>query len=148
MKSVSERFWEKVEKGPGCWEWLSSKWRDGYGRFSVMGRRVPAHRVSWELSRSKIPDGLVIDHLCKNTSCVNPDHLEPVTSRENTRRGNVGKTAGKHNSAKTHCRHGHEFSKKNTYVYPDGRERGCRTCQKNAYEKLKLRRKQSLVLTK
>lgn len=73
----------------GCWIWQRSKSPQGYGRRSVPGRKgpAPAHRVAYEQAKGPIPDGLVIDHLCRNPSCVNPNHLEVVTCAENTRRG-------------------------------------------------------------
>lgn len=88
------RFWRKVVKTETCWVWRGALDDLGYGRFSVgrtgsspFRRQVRAHRYAWELDRGPIPEGLVIDHLCGRRSCVNPDHLEPVTIEENTRRG-------------------------------------------------------------
>lgn len=116
------RFWSNVEKGPNCWEW-SGCINGGYGVFFSDGAKKKAHRISWELLKGKIPDGLVIDHICRNSSCVNPDHLEPVTSGENTRRGIS------HNRMRTHCKYGHEFTNVNTYRRPDTTSRGCRICR-------------------
>jgi hypothetical protein len=73
----------RVNEATGCWEWVAAKSRSGYG---YLGRKR-AHRAVYSLYRGSIPDGLVLDHLCRNTCCVNPDHLEPVTTAENTRRG-------------------------------------------------------------
>ena len=92
------RFETKFDVQPnGCWGWTAAKDpKTGYGNFSdkPTGRRmVNAHRMSWELYRGPIPAGLTIDHLCRNTSCVNPDHLEPVTQRENSRRGAEARAA-------------------------------------------------------
>lgn len=70
-----------------CWQWTGSCDKDGYGKFRFNNRHFRAHRFVWELLVGPIPDGLVIDHLCRNTGCVNPDHLEPVTNEENLRRG-------------------------------------------------------------
>lgn len=75
------KFWGYVLPTGFCWEWTGQK-DSGYGRYS--GR--PAHRVTYEVLVGPIPDGLTLDHLCRNKGCVNPDHLEPVTSSENTRR--------------------------------------------------------------
>ncbi len=97
--------------------------REGYGQFYLNGRQCKAHRVSYELFRKNIPDGLVIDHLCNNPSCVNPWHLKPVTSKENILRG-VSFSAI--NARKTHCKRGHEFTKENTYIYARGKS--CRVC--------------------
>lgn len=71
----------------GCWVWQRCTGRAGYGYTSVDGVRVSAHRAFYERHVGPIPEGLHIDHLCRNTSCVNPDHLEPVTCAENLRRG-------------------------------------------------------------
>lgn len=69
-----------------CWVCLLWKDKDGYGRIWHKGRNTPAHRVAWEKANGPIPEGLVIDHLCRNPSCVNPDHMEVVTAAENRRR--------------------------------------------------------------
>lgn len=86
-KNPATNFWKKVDRrGPDeCWPWLAGQCI-GYGRFVDRGVTVWAHRFSYELCVGPIPEGLVIDHLCCNTRCVNPAHLEPVTSRENTLR--------------------------------------------------------------
>jgi hypothetical protein len=92
---VEERFWAKVDKNAqnGCWEWRAATFRRGYGAFQLRkGELRKAHRISWELLRGPIPDGLDIDHLCGNTGCVNPDHLEPVTRAVNLQRRRYAKT--------------------------------------------------------
>lgn len=133
-------FREKFEGGAGCWEWRACKDSKGYGAFTFAGSQYRAHRVSYEFFIGPIADGLVIDHLCRNTSCVNPAHLEPVTNRENVLRGR-GVSAG--NMAKTRCIRGHEFSSENTRLFEElGRmRRVCRTCHREAVARAK-RRKQ------
>lgn len=81
-------FWSKVEKTDGCWEWRGYRSPKGYGEYrDATGKRTTAHRISWQLAGHDIPEGLTLDHLCRNRGCVNPDHLEPVTNRENVMRG-------------------------------------------------------------
>jgi hypothetical protein len=70
-----------------CWVWLSRLNRNGYGRLKWEGRDLMAHRLSYEVHVGPIPDGLVLDHLCRVRCCVNPSHLEPVTVQVNTPRG-------------------------------------------------------------
>lgn len=135
------RFWKHVEKSPNCWLWNGHKDSAGYGRFcyiTLTNKRIPAHRFAYENINGKIKDGLVIDHLCRNPPCVNPDHLEPVTHKENILRG-IGITAIE--SKKTHCPSEHPYDEKNTYKYKTFR--GCRECRRNAikkYEKNKRRK--------
>lgn len=110
----------------GCWVWTSAL-VNGYGVFSVWDgrwRTVSAHRWSYERVKGAISMGLVIDHLCRNPVCVNPDHLEAVTSRVNTLRG-VGPSA--RNAAKTHCPQGHPYEGANLYVSRGGRV--CLACR-------------------
>ncbi len=119
------RFWELVIKTEGCWWWMGNHTSEGYGSYWRNGRQLLAHRLAYKMEIGPIPEGLVLDHLCRNPSCVNPAHLQPVTQRINTRRG-IGPTAI--NAAKTHCYRGHEFNALNTYTDKTGR-RHCRPCQ-------------------
>lgn len=131
----------------GCWLWLKAVDKDGYGKFNYPDRpghkrHVRAHRFIYEATKRPIPDGLVTDHLCRVSCCVNPDHIEIVTPLENTRRGRASEVAGARNRAKTHCPRGHEYRGWNLMVY-DGR-RWCRACLyasiKRYKAKLKLQR--------
>lgn len=124
-----ERFWSKVDRrGPSdCWVWAGGTFWFGHGRFSLGRKTVMAHRFAYELLVGPIPEGLVLDHLCSNPPCVNPAHLEPVTSSENVRRGR-GATAMRE---KTHCPQGHPYDEQNTYRRPSG-GRICRECSRAA----------------
>jgi hypothetical protein len=94
--SLAERFWAKVDRrGPNeCWPWVGAKLQHGYGHLKVGDSYPPAHRVAYELLVGLIPEGLQIDHLCRNRACCNPAHMEPVTPLENTRRGDATKWRG------------------------------------------------------
>lgn len=118
------RFERKVEFTDDCWEWLGWLDRYGYGGFWFRDRNDVAHRAAYELLVEPIPAGMEIDHLCRNRSCVNPDHLEVVTHGVNTLRGN---SASAVNARRTHCPNGHEYTAENTYTSPQGKRR-CRTC--------------------
>lgn len=127
--SEVERFISKIEVGPECWIWKGVGNRAGYGIFFTYPSAIeqinrPAHRYAYELANGPIPEGLVLDHLCKNPICVRPSHLEAVTQRENVMRG-MGLTAI--NALKTHCKRGHEFTEINTYRGKNG-SRTCRAC--------------------
>jgi len=135
------RFWSRVQPVPcGCWLWTGGTKGKGYGG---CGRYHPsgyAHRASYELMVGPIPEGLQIDHLCRVRNCVNPDHLEAVTCRENLRRG-VGVIGV--NCAKTECIHGHPLSGPNLYVRPSGK-RECIACDNRRHKECRAKRRLAL----
>lgn len=127
FRSVEERFRSHVHVADdGCWLWRGDTNDKGYGRFYVVGRHRPAHTWSYEHFVGPIPDGLEPDHLCRVRNCVNPEHLEPVTHRENSQRAAY---------SRTHCVKGHPLPGPNAH----GR-RVCRPCaneRSRAYKKRK-----------
>lgn len=138
-RSDLDRLMEKVSRGEyptDCWAWTGATTANGYGRFQMGGVHWMAHRASFVLAGNEIPDGMQLDHLCRNTTCVNPDHLDVVTPRENTMRGTSFAPV---NAAKTECHNGHPFDAENTYVMPDG-GRGCRACRREADRRYKARK--------
>lgn len=131
--NISQRFWDKVEKTESCWNWTAYKDRDGYGHFKTDKISHYAHRFSYELFKNKIPQDKELDHLCRNRKCVNPNHLEVVTHKENMLRGESIQTK---NAQKTHCVNGHEFNEENTYVWKNNNRR-CRVCNRNVKRNMK-----------
>ena len=115
------RFFAKVELADDCWVWVGARNDRGYGEFSIRSRRIKAHRWSYEYLRAEIPEGLSLDHLCRNRACVNPWHLEPVDHRTNVSRAYAARPR------RTHCVVGHELTPENTKVSRDG-ARVCREC--------------------
>lgn len=126
------RFFKKVKFTQFCWEWIAFKNPKGYGHFRFNGRIIRAHQFSYVLFNGKIPEGLTIDHLCRNKGCVNPGHLEAVTNKINCLRGNSPPAI---NARKTHCPKGHElFGNNLTFNYLGRRVCGeCNRKQKRAY---------------
>lgn len=122
----------------GCWNWLLSKDRTGYGFVSIKSKTKYAHRVAFETFVGEIPAGMDLDHLCRNRSCVNPKHLEPVTRKENVRRG--AGLGGVLREVPSHCRHGHLLSKENTYSWRGDKARRCKVCNREAQSRYGRRR--------
>lgn len=124
-EEVAQRFWSRVVKTQTCWLW-DGPLDNGYGRFWFNRKTLLCHRVAYEMLIGPIPLGMALDHLCRNRSCVNPEHLEIVTLGENVLRG-IGRSAV--NARKTHCKNGHEFDAENTYFRKEG-NRECIPCQR------------------
>lgn len=145
-----ERFEKYISPEPnsGCWLWAGYVSEGGYGRFSPRNRMAPlyAHRFSYELHKGQIPEGMDLDHLCRVRCCVNPDHLEPVTRKENIRRG----LSGINNSSKTRCDNGHPFSPENirtAKTQAGGTVRVCRQCERRWGREKYARSKERLACT-
>ena len=145
---IIERFLAKVEKTESCWRWTGGCSSNGYGSFQLprngtrQQQKVSAHRFSYEHIKGRVPEGLTLDHLCRNRWCVNPAHLEAVTSRVNTLRSD---NLAALNARKTHCANGHEFSKENTR-FRRGGARTCRECQRTQHrDRERERRKQGFT---
>ena len=124
-KPLLDRLEDKILIDDGCWEWDGAKYGTGYGVVSWQKKNTHAHRVVYELLVGPIPEGLELDHLCRNRGCVRPDHLEPVTHAENVRRAPF--TAAHFQREKTHCPHGHEYTEENIYRTKRG-GRACKAC--------------------
>lgn len=123
MKGHPEtRIWANIKEENGCWLWTRSLDSRGYAQIRVNGVLTLAHRFIYKILIGEIPDGLVIDHLCRVKRCLNPYHMEPVTSAENTMRGDG---VGSKNSRKTKCQNGHTYD-----MFETGRR--CRRCRKES----------------
>lgn len=147
---VLARFWAKVDRTAGagaCWPWTGTVNEHGYGSFWDGDRLVRAHRFALEIDGPAL-GRLVADHECHNESdctdvpcqhrrCVNPSHLEAVTQSVNSIRGR----SGDHQSSKTHCVQGHEYTAANTLHRNGGRHRVCRTCNRASQARYNQKRK-------
>jgi hypothetical protein len=137
----ADRFWSKVNKdgpvhpvlGTACWLWTAGLNSCGYGNFHVGELAFGAHRIAYQLVIGEIPDGKQLDHLCRIRTCVNPTHVEPVTTQENTRRGESGRNMAR----KTHCPQGHPYEGDNLILYRGFRI--CRACRLAAYRRYRER---------
>lgn len=128
-----ERFWPKVDASGDCWLWTGAQDR-GYGLVWVNERirAARAHRVSYELLVGPIPEGMTVDHLCRVTLCVNPDHMDFCGKGQNAARSPNAPYWRK--KRQTHCKRGHEFTPENTRPIRNGTGRSCRECSRLHYQ--------------
>ncbi len=125
----------RVAVAGSCWQWTGGTNGVGYGTVTWRGARGYSHRLMFERCVGPIPAGMVLDHLCRNTLCCNPEHLEPVTHAENIRRSPLV-------GAKRVCVYGHDYTPENTYVTPAG-ARQCLECSRRRGRELRARRSES-----
>jgi hypothetical protein len=128
-------FFAKINVTDTCWLWTGGKCSDGYGSFHVHGDYWGAHRLAYSLFRGEIQDGLELDHLCRDRGCVNPDHLEPVTHKENVLRGE-GPTA--RFAKMEQCPRGHELGQR-------GKQRHCYVCNSDYRRQYYLERREEKI---
>jgi len=121
-----QQFWDKVDKTSSCWNYTAYRNELGYGKYTAERNTMYAHRFSYMITKGDIPQDMTLDHLCKNPSCVNPEHLEIVTMKENCLRGDSPPSI---NSRKTHCPIGHPLIGDNLYLHPKENTRECRICR-------------------
>jgi hypothetical protein len=130
---VGKLFARAIPAGD-CWEWQGTRMHRGHGQVALRGRMYLVHRISYSYFRAEIPEGLILDHLCRNPPCFNPWHVEPVTIAENTRRGIQSF------QTRTHCLRGHELTPENVGMYRRG-QFFCRTCRRETVRANRARRK-------
>ena len=123
----------------GCWHWLGALTSEDYGFLYFQGKRMAAHRLSYETFVGPIPKGIVLDHLCRDHTCINPDHLDPCTPGENVRRGIS------HYGSRTHCEAGHPYTSENTAINKAYDSRQCRICKRISNQKYKAAHKAELA---
>lgn len=130
------RFADHHTQDGECWVWTGTRDRDWYGTFYFRGANRRAHRVSWYAMNGPIPDGMVINHTCRNRACVNPQHLNCITVGENATRDSASRSYV--NSQKTTCRNGHPFDRVVTWAGKS--QRVCSVCDRARRAAAKRRR--------
>lgn len=131
-----------VKRDSGCWEWIASTRRGGYGQLTYHGRPYTAHRASYEVHKGTVPDGLLVLHKCDNRSCVNPDHLYAGTYVDN-RRDMLERSGWKHPfRQRTECFAGHPYTEGSYGIAKDG-SRTCRQCMREHQRRYRLMRKKN-----
>lgn len=137
-----KRFKTKYIKHGDCWIWIGSfNGKKGYGKMLLRGKLELAHRISYSWYRGHIPTGMTIDHMCNNKACVNPEHLEVATQKDNNLRGN---SLTAKNKRKTHCARGHEFTEDNVKIIirRTSTRRVCKKCHRQNVRATKRRRRE------
>ena len=125
--TIEERLYSRIQSdmATGCWNWTGALSNGRYGSLYYQGRMQKTHRIAWVLQNGEVPIGKELDHLCRNTRCCNPSHLEVVTRSENLRRSPLMDRK----SQNTHCPSGHEYSGENLRLTKKG-HRVCKTCMR------------------
>lgn len=144
--ALSDRITSRIAREDnGCWTWLGTKTPKGYGQTSskrLGQKKMYTHRIMFEHSNGPISNGLQVDHLCRNPSCCNPAHLEAVTPRENTIRGESPRLVAERHRAISVCPHGHDYTPENTHTDNRG-ARSCKECRKIQHKKWDDKRKEA-----
>jgi hypothetical protein len=137
MTTTSDRFWAKVDKSGECWTWKAGHATAGYGMFTIDGKTIGAHRVSYYLTHGEWPN--VARHTCDNKGCVNPDHILDGTQFDNIQDAVERNLFAK--QYKTHCKWGHEMSPDNVRITKYGTRR-CAACRLRWSREYRARKKE------
>ncbi|WP_100485619.1 HNH endonuclease signature motif containing protein [Mycobacteroides abscessus] len=135
-EAEAKRFTAKSKRVVDCLVWQGALDRDGYGSFYFRGANRRAHRMAWYIANGAIPDGFVVNHTCRNRACVNPQHLQMVTARDNALKDSS--SVGYVNSQKTKCPNGHPYDKR--VMWAGRTQRVCSVCDRETRNAAKRRR--------